>query len=170
MSGKQINPKLIQALTNQPLASIPVSPTFKYLGGTYVKAIVEKLKKIETPQPKNEMVMKCGQCGKSGKYDIGVVAISIASDSKKTSRQLTGYFRCKHCNAAGPWEESPHLSMFVMSAVIAPRSNLPVHFGEIQLSDGYAPPYATDGEEHYLKLISATPSNGLLWNKLGNLY
>lgn len=37
MFGKQINPKLVQALTNQPLANIPASPTFKQLGGIYVK-------------------------------------------------------------------------------------------------------------------------------------
>ncbi|WP_332651502.1 tetratricopeptide repeat protein [Lysinibacillus sp. 54212] len=170
MSGKQINPKLIHALTNQPLTNIPTSPTFKHLGGIYVKSIVDQLKKIETPQPKNEMMMKCGKCGHSGKYDIGIVAISVSVNGKKQSQQLTGYFRCKHCNAGGPWKDSPELLMFTMSALMAPQRNLPVHFGEIQLSDGYEPPYATDGEEHYLKLIAATPMNGLLWNKLGNLY
>lgn len=50
------------------------------------------------------------------------------------------------------------------------RIVLPVHYGEIQLSDGYVPIYATDGEEHLLNLIAISPTNSLLWNKLGNLY
>lgn len=169
MTGKQINPKLIQALTNQPLTDIPASPSFKHLSGKYVKLIVDKLKKIESLQPKNEMVMKCGECGRSGKYNIGIVAISV-ENGKKKSQQLSGYFRCKHCNAGGPWVKSPELLMFTMTALMAPQQNLPVHFGQIQLSDGYEPPYATDGEEHYLELIAATPKNALLWNKLGNHY
>ena len=171
MVGKQINPKLIQALTNQLLTDIPSSPTFKHLGGTYVKSIVDHIKKIETPQPKNEMMMKCKQCGHSGKYDVGIVSISFANEEqKKPTQQLSGYFRCKHCNTGGQWEESLELSMLGISAMLAPQNQLPVHFGEIQLSDGYAPPYATDGEEHLLQLIADSPTNGLLWNKLGNLY
>ena len=169
MAGKQINPKFIHALTNQPLAEIPASPSFKHLGGTYVRSIVDQLKKIVTPQPQNKMMLKCTQCGHSGKYDIGIIAISVKNGTKK-SQQFSGYFRCKHCNAGGPWEESAELVMFMIAALLAPQEDLPIQFGEIQLSDGYAPPYATDGEEHYLKLIAATPKNSLLWNKLGNLY
>lgn len=47
MATKQINPKLIEALTNHPISTIPKSPTFKHLGGNYVKLIVDQLKKIE---------------------------------------------------------------------------------------------------------------------------
>lgn len=167
MSSKQINPKLIQALTNEPLSQIPAAPTFKYLGGAYVKSIVDNLKKVQSQHPKNEMMMRCEQCGKTGKYNIGVVAISIENPK---SKQLSGYFRCKHCNAGGPWEEPLDLQMLAMTAVLAPDRNLPVHFGEIALSDGFKPPYATDAEEHYLQLIQKEPENALLWNKLGNLY
>lgn len=171
MVSKQINPKLIQALTNEPLANIPTSPTFKHLKGTYVKSIIDQIKKIETPQPRNDMMMKCKQCGHSGKYDVGILCISISNDQdQKPQRQLTGYFRCKHCNSAGPWEDSTELLLLGMSALMAPEADLPVHYGQIQLSDGYVPLYATDGEEHMLNLIAASPTNSLLWNKLGNLY
>lgn len=171
MAGKQINPRLIQALTNQSLSDIPPSPAFKHLGGKYVKSIVDHIKKIETPQPKNEMMMKCKQCGHSGKYDVGIVSISISNEGqKKSKQQLSGYFRCKHCNTGGQWEDSVELSTLGIRAMMAPQGQFPVHFGEIQLSDGYAPPYATDGEEHLLQLIAASPKSGLLWNKLGNLY
>lgn len=55
MTGKQINPKLIQALANEPLTKIPANPTFKYLCGTYVKAIVDRLKRLQTPQLRNDI-------------------------------------------------------------------------------------------------------------------
>ena len=83
MVSKQINPKLIQALTNEPLANIPTSPTFKHLGGTYVKSVVDQIKKIDTPQPRNDMMMKCKQCGQSGKYDVGILCVSVSNDKGK---------------------------------------------------------------------------------------
>lgn len=167
MSSKQINPKLIQALTNEPLEQIPKFPTFKHLGGVYVKSIVDNIKKIKPQYPINEMTMRCGQCGKTGKYNVGIIAVSLENPKAK---QLMGYFRCKHCNAGGPWEESSEIYLLLTSALLAPEIDLPVHFGELGLADGFRPPYATDGEEHYLQLINEDPKNGLLWNKLGNLY
>ncbi|AWE08573.1 hypothetical protein DCE79_14875 [Lysinibacillus sp. 2017] len=170
MAGKQINPKLIQALTNKTSNDIPTSPTFKHLGGTYVKSIVDQIKKIGTPYEKNEMMMTCKHCGQSGKYNIGILAIDISDKGQNNSQQLTGYFRCKHCNTGGQWEDSSELYFLGISALLAPDEDLPVHFGEIQLFDGTSPKYATDGEEHLLRLISTSPKSGFLWNKLGNLY
>ncbi|MER2192166.1 MAG: hypothetical protein ABS951_14490 [Solibacillus sp.] len=170
MAGKQINPKLIQALTNKTLTDIPSSPTFKHLGGTYVKSIVDQIKKVGTPNEKNNVMMKCAHCGQTGTYDIGVMAINISDKGQNKSQQFTGYFRCKHCNAGSQWEESTELYLLGISALLSPNEQLPVHFGEIQLFDGTAPKYATDAEEHLLLLISTSPPSGFLWNKLGNLY
>ena len=170
MAGKQINPKLIQALTNQDISTIPSSPMFKHLGGTYVKSIVDHIKKIEPLFEKNEVMMTCQSCNQSGKYNIGMVFID-ASENDKPKQQYSGYFRCKHCNAAGQWEDSIELYMLSIEALLTPeQENSLVQFGQIQLFDGTLPKYATDGEEHLLQLISASPSNALLWNKLGNLY
>ncbi|MEY9970192.1 tetratricopeptide (TPR) repeat protein [Lysinibacillus sp. RC46] len=174
MAGKQINPILIQALTNQEITEIPSSPTFKYLGGTYVKSVVDNFKKVMTQHEKNEIMMTCKSCNKSGKYNIGTMFIKVPTNNQniqKPEQQYTGYFRCKHCNTAGQWEESSELYMFSIAALLAPdNENNSVQFGEMQLFDGTSPKYATDGEEHLLHLISSSPSNALLWNKLGNLY
>lgn len=171
MASKQINPKLIQALTSQPLSSLPKSPTFKHLGGTYVKMIVDQLKKIETPQPKSYMKMTCTSCSHRGTYDIGVIAISEAnSDYKKMKQQYTGYFRCENCNAGSEWEKSEELSKIELIAANNPQLGIPIYYGEIQLADGYIPIYATDSEEHLLRLISNSSEPSFLWTKLGNHY
>lgn len=169
MAGKQINPKLIQALTNQEFSTIPSSPTFKHLGGRYVKSVVDHLRKIIPHFDKNEVMMTCESCNQSGKYNIGMMMIDV-SEEDKPKQQYSGYFRCKHCNAAGDWEESVELYLRSVTAILTPEENSLVHFGQMQLFDGTTPKYATDGEEHLLQLISASPDNALLWNKLGNLY
>ena len=170
MAGKQINPKLIQALTNKDISTIPASPTFKHLGGTYVKSIVDNLRKTTPYFDKNEVMMTCQHCKQSGKYNVGLVMVGISEDNKP-EQQYTGYFRCKHCNAAGEWEEPVELYMLNMSAMLSPEEDNPyVQYGQMQLFDGTIPKYATDGEDHLLSLISNSPDNALLWNKLGNLY
>ena len=170
MAGKQINPKLIQALTDQALTEIPPSPTYKHLGGTYVKSISDNLKMVMVHHEKNEVKMTCINCNRSGKYNIGTMYLTVTANNKN-KQQYTGYFRCKHCNTGGQWKESAELYMLGIAALLAPQAeNIPVEFGEIQLSDGTSPKYATDGEEHLLQLISSSPDSALLWNKLGNLY
>lgn len=170
MAGKQINPKLIQALTNKSITDIPKSPTFKHLGGTYVKSVVDQIKKFDTPYDKNEVTLTCKQCDRSGKYNIGLMSIDIYNEEKFNFQQFSGYFRCKYCNTAGQWEDSAEIYLLGISALMAPDEQLPVFFGEMRLFDGTTPKYATDGEEHLLNLISASPKSGLLWNKLGNIY
>lgn len=170
MAGKQINPKLIQALTEKPLTDIPKSPTFKHLGGTYVKSIVDQIKKYDTPYDKNDVTLICKQCNRSGKYNIGLMAIDINNEEKNNFQQYAGYFRCKYCNTAGQWEDSAEIYLLGISALMATNEQLPVFFGKMRLFDGTMPKYATDGEEHLLDLIATSPKSGLLWNKLGNIY
>lgn len=174
MSGKQINPKLIQALTGRELDSISPSPKNKELGGKYVKTIVDRRSMIEPMFPKNEIMLQCKSCGRKGKYDIGLVSFDIPEkkeDIKSTEHQMTGYFRCKHCNAAGEWEKSTELYMMSIAAMLAPdMSEGQFEFGKTQLFDGTSHQYATDAEEHLLSLIAKSPNDGFLWNRLGNLY
>ena len=108
MAGKQINPKLIQALTNQDISIIPASPTFNHLGGTYAKSVVDNLHKTTEFFDQNEVMMTCQNSNQSGKYNVGLVLVGI-SEENKSEQQYTNYFRCKHCNAAGEWEESVEL-------------------------------------------------------------
>jgi hypothetical protein len=42
--------------------------------------------------------------------------------------------------------------------------------GEIRLYDGSLPKWATDAEEAFLTKLMYNGSDGLLWDKLGNLY
>lgn len=116
------------------------------------------------------MMLTCKQCGHSGKYNIGLMAISPSDKDQNQLQQFAGYFRCKHCNTGGQWEDSAEIYLLAISALMAPNEQLPVHIGEIQLFDGTSPKYATDGEVYLLNLISASPNSGFLWNKLGNLY
>lgn len=170
MASKQINPKLIHALTNKPLADIPPSPTFKHLRGIYVRSIVDQMKKIKPMHPKNEMKMTCKVCGRSNQYNIGMLVINMSELKNNKLQQFSGYFRCINCNAGSQWQHSAEIQILTANAILSPYDYLPVQFGEVRLFDGTTPQYATDGEEHLLSLIAASPKNSLLWNKLGNLY
>lgn len=162
----QINPKLIHVLTNQTSQSIAQFPTAKQLGGKYAKVFAKQLQTMEQRHPKNDMPMTCLSCGKKATYNVSIIATS--SEITDPPYQLSGYFRCNFCNEA-QWKESEEILTFLISALL--KNNHPlVHMGEIYLFDGYKPTYATDGEEHYLMLIQATPNDSLLWNKFGNHY
>lgn len=174
MSKKQINPKLISALTGKELDSISPSPVNKDLGGKYVKMIIDRKSKITPIFGKNEIMMKCKRCGQKGKYDVGFISIDIPEkkeDIDNTIRQMTGYFRCTHCNAGGEWEDSDEVLMLSIMTLMDPDefSDL-CQIGKMQLYDGTSHQYATDGEEHLLQKIAKDPNDGFIWNRLGNLY
>jgi len=174
MSKKQINPKLISALTGRELDSISPSPINKDLGGKYVKTIIDRKSKIVPVFQKNEIMMQCKRCGRKGKYNIGPVFIDIPEkreDIDNTIRQMPGYFRCIHCNAGGEWEDSNEVLMLSIMTLLNPDdfSDL-CQIGKIELYDGTSHQYATDAEEHLLQKIAKDPNNGFIWNRLGNLY
>jgi hypothetical protein len=92
----QINPTLIQLLLKQKTKV--TDPLHKMtLPGKYVKMIRKNIKSIEPLIAVNHDMLKCKDCGRKGKYDVGQMAVNI--DKKKTSEsmmdriQLTGYFR-----------------------------------------------------------------------------
>lgn len=173
MPGHQINPRLIQALTGSDSTSIPASPTYSDVTGKYVSHIQKNKQKVEPIHQKNEFMLKCKSCGRKGKYDIGLVFIN--PDKEKLAQydylQFSGYFRCKHCNAAGNWEESMDIKMLTLSALVAPDLLKDrCHIGTNRLFDGSEHKYSTDAEEHLLQRIEEEPYNAFLWNRLGNLY
>lgn len=174
MSKKQINPKLISALTGRELDSISPSPINKDLGGKYVKMIIDQKSKIVPVFQKNEIMMQCKHCGRKGKYDIGPVFIDIPEkreDIHNTKHQMPGYFRCTHCNTGGEWEDSNEVLMLsIMTLLNTDEFNDLCQIGNIQLYDGTSHQYATDAEEHLLQKIAKDPNNGFIWNRLGNLY
>ncbi|KOS71702.1 hypothetical protein AEA09_01580 [Lysinibacillus contaminans] len=112
-----------------------------------------------TLHEKNEIMLTCNICNKSGKYNIGTMLINV-HPNQEPEQQYTGYFRCKNCNTAGQREESSELYMLSIAALLAPdNENIPVQFGEMQLFDGTSPKYATDGEEYLLHLIPSSLGN-----------
>lgn len=120
-------------------------------------------------------MLTCKSCGRKGKYDVGTLVLNM--DKKGTSNehiQMTGYFRCKHCNNAGDWELPNSLLVSVIVGTLPllegaePRHN--ITFGKNQLFDGTSHQYITDAEEHILQLLKDRPDDAYLWNRLGNLY
>ncbi len=169
MSGQQINPRLIQALTGRELESIPSSPTYSDLEGKYVKTIIMRKPFIKPVFPKNEVMLKCKHCSRKGKYDVGFISINIPEKKEQMGTdhlQFTGYFRCKHCNTAGEWEDSQDLLLLEMSALLAPELVKDrCQIGKNRLYDGSEHKFATDAEEHFLNKIKENPKDAFLWNQ-----
>lgn len=175
MPNAQINPLLIQLLLDHEASKIPDSPTTNMLPGKYIKTILENKKSLNPIIAENNQMLTCKTCGRKGKYDVGLLVVNI--DKKKSENisdniQTTGYFRCKHCNAAGNWELPTSLIMLVMTSVlpfgdgITKRSTV----GKNLLFDGSWHKYATDAEEHLLNILKEKPQDSFVWNRLGNLY
>lgn len=178
MPTAQINPKLIQLLNPEKKLDVPESPTQRFLPGKYVKAIFQQSEMFHNYIfDKNDQMLTCKSCGRKGKYDIGQICYDgnptkVKDSSASDQIQCTGYFRCKHCNAAGNWElpKTIYINMMAnMLTSIGGTSNK-IHYGKIALFDGSSHPYGTDCEEHLLHAIEEAPQNAFLWNRLGNVY
>lgn len=120
-------------------------------------------------------MLSCPSCGRKGKYDIGALVVNPADPDLFATMQCTGYFRCKHCNAAGDWDMPPWISMRIIGSALmlgsaAERTDDRVIFGSAPLYDGYKGRFATDSEEHLLQQLRQSPEDGWLWDRLGNLY
>jgi len=104
MEGAQINPQLIQLLSGKEVTEIPESPPKSLLPGKYAELVSRNGKKIQRYFEENELALTCKNCGREGKYDVGLIVVN--DDPEKLDEepgsiiQTTGYFRCRHCNAA----------------------------------------------------------------------
>ncbi|MFC4770148.1 tetratricopeptide repeat protein [Effusibacillus consociatus] len=184
-----INPRLISIITGQEPSNVKEKPTLTMLPGEYARKVADKKSKIRPPYKPNKHYLICGHCGRKGQYDLGLVLFNAArwfEDDKKRGRsrkstemnfmdyiQATAYFRCKHCNGAGRWEEaSPFLGLGVMGGLLAGNMDGQASYstGELRLFDGSSPRWVSDGEERFLDRLHEQPNDGYLWNRLGNLY
>lgn len=181
-----INPLLISLVTGQELAEIPDSPTARNLPGKYGKIINKILADIPNPFSENKYKLACTQCGKNAEYDLGQIAFNVEKypEMKEFNKaawsekyQFTGYFRCKHCNAAGSWQmpknTSTMLTIATMAAMLQMTAGLESDnfiFGRVETSEGLYFPLASDVEEYYLKLLKQNPYDAWKWNRLGNAY
>lgn len=180
-----INPKLIRVLTGQDLASIPDRPTASRLPGLYVAKAAAAMNQLQTGLVSNIIRLQCTKCGHSGDYDLRTVAVDITKpeDVWLDQIQVAGYFRCKHCNAAGQWKFSDtsraELQLRAMAGIAADaltggnwQSDLPPRFvcGKIVVDGDFMPKWGTDAEEHFLEKLSRSPEEAYYWDRLGNLY
>ncbi|WP_409252084.1 tetratricopeptide repeat protein [Bacillus sp. SCS-153A] len=160
-------------MTGEDLNAVSESPTNSAVKGKFIKTIRDNRNSIDDSTG-NEFMVTCKVCGRKGKYDVGLVVVNpdfqrIDEDSRYI--QLTGYFRCKHCNAAGEWEDSTDIKMLAVTAMVAPEMmEGRCQVGKNALYDGTVHQYASDAEEHLLTKIQAHPADAYLWNRLGNLY
>jgi hypothetical protein len=123
----------------------------------------------------------CKGCGRKGKFAVGRVSVDLlAFDPVEPSGHwleeavaFSGYFRCKHCDAGGPWGLSSQTRVRLMTLIVLgqkdPRQAV-VHLARAQLFDGTFCQTATGGEAYLTKLITGKPTDSFLWTRLGNLY
>jgi tetratricopeptide (TPR) repeat protein len=121
----------------------------------------------------------CGACGASGRYSVGTVTLdptvakSPDRDAIEKAVGFTGYFRCRKCDAGGPWELPPETVMYITAMAIAAvtgMEDVPLVIAVSATFDKHIFRYATDGEAHLKGLIDHEPERAFLWVRLGNLY
>lgn len=123
----------------------------------------------------------CGECGAKGRYDVGTVTLDPTvlesrkegDDTVSKAIGFTGYFRCRKCNAGGPWElplETLATITGMMLAHTIEMEDVPLVFGISATFDMKTFRYATEGEDHLKGLIDKEPERAFLWVRLGNLY
>lgn len=123
--------------------------------------------------------LRCGVCGRTGRYDVGRVFISPEAQLSREdgnadeSIAFTRYFRCRACDAGGPW----HLGFDGLTRLIVALMRMQhgsedtgVYLGELRTFDNHRFRYATEAEAHLQELISREPDRAFLWTRLGNVY
>lgn len=133
----------------------------------------------DVPRLDRPLPLVCGVCGAPGLYDVGTVvldtsiATSPAPDGIREAVGFTGYFRCRKCDAGGPWKLSEVAATGIMAMALTYMSDeddVPIVFGCAATFDGHLIRYATEGESYLKKLIDREPERAFLWVRLGNLY
>lgn len=171
-----INPFLISIATGQPVHSVPLRPTVALLPGDYPKKVYKFMQEINRQFPENVFRLKCERCGRSGDYDLGMLVLDACDKNTLNKFQAVGYFRCKHCNAAGDWEISPRMRA-VLAGKMAAGTNEAIDkaatdfvFGQALIDNEFAPAWGSDAEQYFLDKLAKQPQDSYLWNRLGNIY
>jgi hypothetical protein len=122
--------------------------------------------------------LRCRPCGRKGSYSVGRIFLNsdwMKKDEDWLNRSFgfSGYIRCTHCNAGGPWDLTPSstraLLALSMEAMSSPE-NARIHLAECRLFDGTVIRWGTEGEAHLKQLIAQDPDNYYLYSRLGNVY
>ncbi len=177
-----INPLLVSLLTGTPVDRLPERLSVDMLPGKYVKTVAHNVNKVSRRRPQHKAWLVCRRCQRKEQYDIGLVVVNFddkreagadPTDSKTLGEQIqcTGYFRCKHCDAA-EWDLPAKFQLSIITHLMLARFKTKrlVTVGALRLFDGFLPRWATDGESHLLERIQVEGQDAYLWNRLGNLY
>ncbi|WP_425061287.1 tetratricopeptide repeat protein [Sporomusa carbonis] len=176
-----INPLLISMASGQDIASVSPRPTVAMLPGKYPKLVYKHIKELNSEFAENIFRLTCGKCGKNGDYDLGTLAIPVITGegTRATDKfQAVGYFRCKHCNAAGDWNLSPtiqtmlagKLAAAVIKQTIETEASSDIVLGQVLIDNDFTPRWGSDAEDYFLEKLGKNPENAYLWNRLGNIY
>lgn len=140
---------------------------------------VNRMFPSDVPRLEKPLLLECGVCGASGRYHVGSVVLNprvVASADEHRIENATGftaYFRCRKCDAGGPWKLPDLTLMRIMGlsvAAMAGEEGVPLILGASATFDGYVTRYPTEAEDHLKELIARDPERALLWVRLGNLY
>ena len=174
LPGAQINPLLIQQLTNKNIAEIPPSPSLSWLPGKYGRLVNKNKENIKRHFKGNFFTLTCRSCGRKGKYDVGLMLINPEEmEDPVSSIQTTGYFRCKYCNDAGNWKMPSKFLITSIAGVVADGSfgmKNKCEIGKSLLYDGSWHLFSSDAETHFLDQLRGEPNNSFIWNRLGDTY
>ncbi len=133
----------------------------------------------DAPRVEKPLPLVCGACGACGSYNVGTVTLdpTVAKSPDQSAMVeavgFTGYFRCRECDAGGPWEFPPETVMYLTAltvAALAEIEDVPLILGCTATFDKQTFRYTTDGEAHLKGLIDREPERAFLWVRLGNLY
>jgi tetratricopeptide (TPR) repeat protein len=111
---------------------------------------------------------------------VGTIMISPRAFEDRDTKRVpgeyigfTGYVRCRHCDAGGPWL-FPGMTMVQIIALVMLKleggDDVPIEVAELQTFDGVTVRYATQSEEHIRQLLEREPARAFLWTRLANVY
>lgn len=146
----------------------------------------KKINSIAKPFPSNKYKLICPACERGGEYDLGLIVVDMEKfqSSGKNAKshaidvlQFGGYFRCKHCNAAGNWQFPDNtrtmLSFTVLNVTlnkVLGVKNDSVVLGKLATFDRKTFRWSSEAEEHYLGKLDKKPDDAWVWDRLGNMY
>ncbi len=125
------------------------------------------------------MELRCGSCGHRGVYQVGALvprdpsALGGRTPDLERGVGFVGYFRCKQCDAGGPWQFtlSTHISVTAALQRYQQDPDDPRYVpGRVRLFDGFEPGCTAEAVDHLRELIEQEPESASLQDRLGNLF
>lgn len=137
---------------------------------------------LEGTEKGPRLLLACKTCGHAARYAVGTITVDNEKldsgggpydDLSASPYGFTRYFRCKGCDASGPWSlpgrTRLRLQMIIMGGLLR-RKKGGVVLTRAQLFDGTPVSTTAEGADHLLRKIAGEPDDPFLYDRLGNLY